>query len=341
MRQLTVTAPFRLEWIDVPEPRIEAAGQALIRPIAAATCDIDLPLIAGAFPFEEPFALGHETVAEVVEVGEAVRSVAVGDRVVVPFQISCGDCGPCGRGRTGNCASVPKRSGYGLGTIGGLQWGGTLSDLVLVPFADAMLVPLPDGVEPAAVASGSDNLPDAWRTVGPPLESEPGAHVLVCGGAAAGSIGLYAVGMAVGLGAERVDYLDQDANRLAIAERLGASCVEGPFPKRVEPHPVTVDASANPAGLSCAIRSTEPGGTCTSTGIYFSNEVPTPLLAMYDAGITFVTGRPNARANIPGVLDLVASGRFDPTGVTTRTVSWDEAPQALVESTVKLVMARA
>uniref|UniRef100_UPI0014839C56 alcohol dehydrogenase catalytic domain-containing protein n=1 Tax=Mycobacterium avium TaxID=1764 RepID=UPI0014839C56 len=93
-------------------------------------------------------------VAEVVDVGDEVSSVRVGDRVVVPFQISCGRCSACRRGHTGSCLSVPPASMYGFGISGGL-WGGALADLMAVPFADAMLVALPDGVEPAGPAGST------------------------------------------------------------------------------------------------------------------------------------------------------------------------------------------
>jgi hypothetical protein len=84
---------------------------------------------------------------------------------------------PCRRGRTGNCAAHPKLSTYGLGDMGGLEWGGLLADLVAVPHTDAMLVKLPAGIDPLAVASASDNIPDGWRTVGPQLAADPGAEV--------------------------------------------------------------------------------------------------------------------------------------------------------------------
>jgi alcohol dehydrogenase len=89
---------------------------------------------------------------------------------------------------------------YGFGATGG-DWGGMLGDLVRVPFADAMLMRVPDGVAPESIASASDNLPDAWRTVAPHLAANPGAEVLVLGGGAR-SIGL-AAGLAVALGAGR------------------------------------------------------------------------------------------------------------------------------------------
>ena len=100
------------------------------------------------------------------------RSVAPGDLVSVPFQISCGECDRCRRGQTGNCESVDFLSTYGLPL--GPDNGGFVSDLARVPYAEAMLVAVPDGIEPARIASLSDNIPDAWRTVGPQLEAEPG-----------------------------------------------------------------------------------------------------------------------------------------------------------------------
>ena len=105
-------------------------------------------------------AVGHEGIAEVVAVGDDVTTVRVGDRVVVPFQINCGQCSACRRGVTGSCASLPLMAMYGMAPLAGMDGGGFMSDLVLVPFADAMLLPVPDGVDPVAIASLSDNIPD-------------------------------------------------------------------------------------------------------------------------------------------------------------------------------------
>ncbi len=144
MRQLTLLEPKKVEWQEVPEPVIEDGRQALVRPIAVALCDADQPAILGESPAAVPVALGHEFVAEVAEVGEDVGTVSVGDRVIVPFQISCGHCVRCAGGQTGDCTTVDRLSMYGFGGLGG-PWGGALSDLVRVPFADAMLLPLPEG----------------------------------------------------------------------------------------------------------------------------------------------------------------------------------------------------
>jgi alcohol dehydrogenase len=339
---MVLEGPGRVRWEEAEPPVVSAGDQAIVRPLAVATCDLDVGVLQGRFPLAGPYPFGHEGVAEVVQAGDAVTTVAPGDLVVVPFQVSCGACGPCRRGRTGNCAAHPPLSSFGLGPIGGLQWGGLLADQALVPHADAMLVPLPAGVDPVAVASASDNIPDGYRAVAPQLADEPGADVLVVGGGGSPSIGLYAAGLAVALGAGRVVYHDHDADRLAIAAALGAEPTEAPtthpWPK-LGRFPIVVDAGGTQDALTWALDSTAPDGTCTSTSIYLDD--PTlPLFRMYSRCCTFHTGRAHARPAIPAVLDLVAAGRFDPSPVTSTLVSWDDAPDALADPPLKLVAAR-
>jgi alcohol dehydrogenase len=214
-----------------------------------------------------------------------------------------------------------------------------------------MLVPLPQGVEPAKVASVSDNMPDGWRCVAPHLTRRPGAEVLVVGGDGARSIALYACAFAVALGAGRVDFVDHDPERLELAKAVGADPIEadgpaqpGPyearFPRRLGPYPITVDTSAHPDGLALAVRSTEPGGACTVVGIFYEEYTRVPLLEMYSIGMTLHHGRVAARAAMPAILDLVAEGRFDPDLVTTARASWDDAVDALLEAPVKLIVSR-
>jgi threonine dehydrogenase-like Zn-dependent dehydrogenase len=337
MRELNFVETGKLEWRDAAAPSLEGDGQALVRPLAVATCDLDTGVIAGRFPIPGPFAFGHECVAEVVDVGDAVTSVRPGDLVSVAFQISCGECAACRAGNSGSCTETPRLAMYGL-PLGG-DWGGFLSDLVRVPYADAMLVALPEGVAPATAASVSDNIVDAWRTVGPQLAANPGAPVLVCGGA--GSIDLYAIQIARALGAERVDYAGgrNDAAR-TLAHELGAEVVGDEFPDRLGAYPIVVDASAKEDGLACALRSTAPDGVCTSIGIYTTPTTPVPLLEMYTKNITFVTGRVHAREAMPEALALIADGRLDPEPVTGRHIAWDDAADALAEYREKLVIER-
>ncbi|MEC3918008.1 zinc-dependent alcohol dehydrogenase [Nocardia sp. CDC160] len=339
MQRLVFDGPHTLRWEEAAEPTLDAPEQALVRPIAVATCDIDPAIIQGRFPLAGPYAFGHEGVAEVIAVGDQVTTVRPGDKVVVPFQISCGTCDSCRRGRTGNCTTHPFMSSFGLGPMGGLAWGGFFSDLVGIPHADAMLVPLPAGVDPATVASASDNISDAHRTVAPYLATDPGAEVLVLGGPAAASIGLYAAGLAVALGSARAVYLDTDPERLAIAAKLGAEPIEGKPTERVGRFPVTVEAAGGSKALVAAIRATANDGVCTSVSVQ-TQDVALPMLEMYSRCCTFHTGRAHVRPTIPQVLDLVATGRFDPSVVTTQTVAWADSIDALLEGPVKLVATR-
>jgi alcohol dehydrogenase len=338
VQQLTFLGRRTFEWTEVANPQLAGNGDALVRPIAVATCDLDAAVVRGQAPLPGPFAFGHEFVADVIEVAPDIRHARPGDRVIVPFQISCGRCDRCVRGLTASCATAGAGAAYGMAPIARREWGGALSDIVHVPFADAMLVPLPPSIEPASVASVSDNVPDGWRAVAPALEAAPGAPVLVIGGA--GDVALYAVAAAIALGAERVDYVDSNERRLAVSETLGANPVaRTPDGASLGRYPITVDHSSTDAGLRSAIASTEPEGTCTSTAIYF-DDVSLPLLAMYTRGITFRTGRVNARAVIPSVLDLVESGRLKPELVTADQIAWDDADAALPSLEAKTVIIR-
>ena len=339
MEQLTFVGTRRLEWHEVPDAEIDGPDAVLVRPVAVATCDLDAGIVTGQAPLPGPFAFGHEFVADVVGVGENVRATTVGQRVVVPFQINCGICDPCTRGLTASCAQVPLMASYGLAPLS-REYGGALSDLVLVPYGDAMLVPLPIGVDPATAASASDNIPDGWRAVAPFLADRPGAPVLVLGGAGGGSVGLYAAAVAVALGSERVDYVDDDPARLDVAERVGAHAVEEPVDKRRGRYPITVNHAADPVGLAAALRATEAGGNCTSTTIYFGSDITIPMLEMYTTGVTLTTSRVSARAAIPSVLELIASGRLHPELVTSQVVDWADAADALAHHTHKTVVVR-
>ena len=339
MRQLTRSESLRLEWLDVEPPRLQGAGEALVRPLAVTLCDVDRPMADGRFPVPGEIGLGHEFVAEVVEVGEGVSRFRPGDRVVVPFQISCGACDHCRRGLTAHCRAVPPRSQYGFGAFGG-GWGAAFSERVRVPFADSMLVPVPVGVAPEAVACASDNLCDGWRAVGPALRELPGAEVLILGGI--GSVPLYAVAFARAVGASRVDYLDTDRRRLEVAEKLGARVLEGPLPDAVGAYDVAVDGTfQEPNGLACALRSLRPHGLCVGVTIYLPGQEPhIPYFVMYSRGARFETGRVNARALMPEVLDLVQSGRVDPLAVTERVLPYEDALEAFAEPILKPVFVR-
>jgi alcohol dehydrogenase len=334
MRQLYFLEPGKFEWRDIPAPALQSATDAIVKPLIVARCDLDLYIANGVAPFKGPFPFGHETIAEVVEAGDAA-GVKPGDRVVVPFQISCGRCATCQRGFTGSCETVPTRAAFGLG----MDIGGALADFMRVPFADHMLMRAPEGFSPLQLASMPDNIPDGWRAVAPHLKARPGASVLVVGGRAQ-SVGLYAAGLAVSLGAGRVLYLDDDEGRRATAIKLGAAAEplalkDGRTPK--EQFDITVDACGLQDGLRFALLSTAPNGVCTAVAIYFEPLVGLPLAPLYYKGATFHTSRVSARAVLPELLDHVACGHFHPEDVVTRVLPFAQAGEAMDAPDVKLV----
>lgn len=336
MRALSAAPGGRLRWRSAPAPQLPGSQGAIVHPIAAGTCDLDCPLALGATLFPLPLHLGHECVAEVLAVGEQVTTVSVGDRVIVPFQISCGVCTPCREGHTANCASVPPASMYGFGLTGG-HWGGAFSDELAVPYADAMLVPLPEGVDPAAAASVADNVCDAYRHVAPHLpsllERDPDAEVLVLGSMTprtlfSSSVPLYAGLVAVALGARNVHFVDSRPHVRAHAERLGLQTLRPRELRRRAPAPLVVDVSAT--SLDVALACTAPDGVCSSAGgLHRSARIP--ILLMYGRNATLHLGRTHARALIPEVLELILTGRLRPETVTTCVAALDDAPAALRE----------
>jgi alcohol dehydrogenase len=340
MRQLAFLDPGRVGWQEAPEPRLVDPRGALVRPLAVARCDLDQPMAAfGLFP--GPFAVGHETVAEVIAVGDEVREHGVGERVIVPFQVSCGTCVACHDRRFGACHTYRARVGgaFGFGDSGGGH-GGAMSDLLEVPGADHMLLPAPEG-RSSALCCLPDNACDAYRTVGPQLAEHPRAEVLIVSGAAP-SIGLYAVAFARALGSARVRYVDRDEERCSAAAALGAEVerMDGSWPRRYDRAPITVEATGEVDGLHAVLRSTDDYGFCTSVAIHFAPTVALPLLEMYTRGITFHVSRADSRRLLPDVLELFADGRFDPLAVPTTIVPWDGADKAWLVPATKLVLER-
>ncbi len=337
MQSLFFVKKNTLEWRDVPDPVIENVQEAIVRPLAVARCDLDPFILRGQTLFRGPFPFGHEFVGEVVTVGSAVRSFQPGDQVVIPFQVSCGSCVNCGDGLSNSCLRAGDFAHFGLGPEA-KKFGGAFSDLVKVPFAEHMLMKIPDGINPVDIASISDNMTDAYRTVAPYHTARDQASVLVLNGGAP-SIGLYTVALARALGVRTVKYLDADHGRLALAERLGADPEEmREIPKRFGQYDITVDATSTEAGLGCALRSTRPGGHATSVGIFFSNKLPIPYMDMYNTGVHLHVGRCHSRENVPPLLDLIRAGRFDPKPITSRVIGRADAIQAMGDPDTKLIV---
>jgi alcohol dehydrogenase len=340
MRQLSCTAKGRLEWRDVAEPELPGPQGALVRPIAVARCEID-PLLISAGPVRAPeFAVGHEAIAEVVAVGPDVAGVHPGDLAAVSFQLSCGTCGRCRAGRSANCERYPILSDYGMEPLSGVEYGGMLADLVAVPHAAAMLVPIPAGLDPAELASAADNIADGYRAVAPHLRERPGAPVLIaCHGVPA--IASYAAQVALALGSAEVTFASEDKRVLDLAAELGATALLTDWGRRPGRWPIVVDCGTSRAGLRYAISCCEPDGILQSVSYYPAAGTDLPLGKLYTLGIAFHIGRVHSAAVTPAVVELAASGAISPGAVTTKTIAWDESPDHYLADAVKLVVTRA
>lgn len=365
MRELHFLRTGRLAWQPQEPPGLLDADTAIVRPFLAARCDGDtLPLhrpvsralqagiaaglvdpvvaaICGPVPFRGPFCIGHECVAEVTAVGANVRTISVGQTVIVPWAVSCGTCPTCQRGLTSKCDTTTAGrtlAAYGFGPASG-PYGGMIADAVTVPYADHMLAPLPPGMPPLRAAAASDNLADAWRTVVPPLAERPGGRVLILGGGAK-SIGLYAAGLAVAHGAQTVDYLDDDPARRRIAEDLGARtgplAGAGPAGR----YDIAIEATSRPRGLRRAVRALAPGGICTAVGYYLATGTRVPLMHMYTTDITLRLGVSHPRAVLAELLAFLDHTGFPAENVNTLVADWDDAPHAYPARTTKLVLRR-
>lgn len=330
----TGSGPYRVEWQDRPGLAVQGDGEAIVRPIASTSCDLDRRIVAGNSPFSRTpgFALGHECVAEVIAVGDAVDRIRIGDVVVVPWHISCGVCARCRGGLPAHCEAMPGGlAPYGVPISG--EHGGLFSEEVRVPYADAMLVVVPAGLDPVALASASDNLTDAFIAVEHGLHKHPRGAVLVVGGCE--SLGLFAVDHALAQGARVVDYVDGDEARRAAATGLGASARTEVGGDRYD---VLVFASRNPADFTPAIKALAPAGHLSVLSMFFG-EVALPMWEMYLRGVSVSLGLPNSGARVREVLALAARGAIRPRRLMT-IHGFDEAPAALSSREIKPVFTR-
>ena len=230
MRALTWQHTGTVSIETVPDPTIVEPTDAIIKITSTAICGSDLHLYDGYQPgMKKGDVLGHEPMGEVVEVGSAVTKLKIGDRVVVPFTISCGDCYFCRKGLFSSCersnpnaemaAKIMGHSPAGLfgysHMLGG--YAGGQAEYLRVPYADVGPIKIPDGLSDEQVLFLSDIFPTGYMAA-ENAEIEPGDTVAVWG---AGPVGQFAIQSAWMLGAGRVIAIDYVPERLAMARTHG------------------------------------------------------------------------------------------------------------------------
>ena len=215
----------------VPDPRIEHPRDAIINVSSCAICGSDLHLFHHFIPaMQSGDVMGHEFMGEVMEVGAETRELKVGDRVVIPFTITCGECEQCRRGNFSLCErsnrnkaladKVFGHTGAGLFGYSHLTGGyaGGQAEYVRVPYADSTHVKVPDTLSDEQVLFLGDIFPTGWQAA-VQCDIEPSDTVAIWG---AGSVGQFCVRSAVLLGARQVIVIDNVPERLTMAEAGGA-----------------------------------------------------------------------------------------------------------------------
>jgi glutathione-independent formaldehyde dehydrogenase len=209
---------------EVADARIEDPTDAVVRITTTNICGSDLHMYEGRTDVEEGKVLGHENMGVVEAVGDGVGRVKVGDRVSLPFNIACGTCENCFKGLTGFCLRAnPGSAGaaYGYASMG--PYNGGQAEYLRVPWADFNALVLPGGTDHELdYTMLSDIFPTGWHGV-ELSKMQPGENVVIYG---AGPVGLMAAHAAHIKGAAAVYVVDQQPDRLKLAERFGATPID-------------------------------------------------------------------------------------------------------------------
>jgi threonine dehydrogenase-like Zn-dependent dehydrogenase len=348
---------------DVPDPAIEEPTDAIVRITSTAICGSDLHLygVLGRPFLREGDILGHEPMGIVEEVGErAARHLQPGDRVVVPFNIACGECWLCRQGLQSQCETTQNRkwkkgaSLFGYTHLYGGVPGGQ-AEYLRVPMAHYGPIKVPEGPPDERYLFLSDVLPTAWQAVAY-ADGQPGGTIAVYG---LGPIGQMCCRIALHRGAERVIGVDHVPERLALAQRYGVETIDlegvdsapeairgitqgrgvdaaidavgleadaGPFQRALQKTKLMPDRLG---ALIAAARSLKRGGVLSITGVYMGAVPLVPLGELFDRQITIRMGQANVRRWSDEILPLLTDG--DPLGtgdLTTHTLPLAEAPTA-------------
>ncbi len=328
MRAVTFQAPEQVRIEEKDDPRIVAADDAVVRVEATGICGSDLHIYHGRVPVEPGFTIGHEFVGTVVEAGDAVERVAVGDRVLGTFHTACATCTSCLRGNYHRCRNG-QTFGHGA-NLGDLQ--GAQAELLLVPRANLTLRRVPEGMSADVALFAGDVMGTGYHAVAH-AGMKAGDTVAVLG---LGPVGLCAVQAAVAGGAVKVFAIDTVAERLAMAGQFGATplhLTEDDPKKAVRAATeglgvdVVVDAVGDPGPLALAVSLARDAGTVSGIGAY-AGKGEVPLWLAWLKGLQLRLGLANVIAHVDRVLALMEAGKLDPNPLVTHHMALDQAAEA-------------
>jgi alcohol dehydrogenase len=327
MKALVYHGPGRKAWESTADPVIEAPTDAIVRITATTICGTDLHILKGDVPETTPgTTLGHEAVGIITEIGAAVTSVGVGDRVLVSCISSCGRCRFCKESRYGLCTGG---GGWILGhTIDGVQ-----AELARIPFADTSVFAVPEQLSDEQVLFLADILPTSYEVGVLNGRVTPGDTVAIVG---AGPIGLAAIMTARLYTPGRIVSIDLEDARLEQALAFGADATinngrEDALARILEltdglGADVAIEAVGIPQTFELCADIVRPGGTVANVGVH-GGPATLHLERLWIKDVTITTGLVDT-STTPRLLQLIVDGRLDATAFATHHFELDEIEQA-------------
>ena len=327
MKALVYHGPGLRTWEEMPDPRIKDPTDAIVRIDSATICGTDLHILKGDVPEVEPGTiLGHEAVGTVVEIGDAVTTLAPGDRVLLSCITSCGRCAFCKEGRYGLCTG-------GGGCIFGHLIDGLQAEFARVPFADTSVYKVPDELEDEQVLFLADILPTAYEVGVLNGGLGPGDTIAIVG---AGPIGLATVLTAKLYTPGRIVAIDLADSRLEKARELGAdvtinSSTEDALARVMEltgglGADVAVEAVGVPETFELCADLVRPGGRVANVGVH-GRPATLHLEKLWIRDVTITTGLVDTFTT-PRLLKLIVEGRLDATPFATHRFPLEETMAA-------------
>jgi len=327
MKALVFHGPGKRAWEDVPEPELREPTDAVVRVDATTICGTDLHILGGDVPeVAAGRILGHEAVGTIVEVGPGVRTRKKGDRVLVSCVSACAVCSYCRRQLYGQCTN-------GGGWILGHLIDGTQAEYVRTPFADTSLHPLPEGVSDETALTLADILPTSYEVGVRAGRIKPGDTVAIVG---AGPVGLAAVIGAKLYSPRTIIVTDLADSRLEAARRFGADITVNAKDDPEEAvrrastdgrgADVVIEAVGFPATFESAMRMVRPGGRVANVGVH-GEPATLHLEQLWSLNLTITTSLVDTWST-PMLLDMLATGRLDPSPLITHRFTLDQMEQA-------------
>jgi alcohol dehydrogenase len=327
MRALVYHGPGDKAWEEVPKPQVVDDTDAVVRVDTVTICGTDLHILKGDVPAVTPGRiLGHEAVGTVETVGNGVKTVKPGDRVLVSCITACGRCRFCREGRYGQCLG-------GGGWILGHKIDGTQAEYVRVPFADTSTYPVPDGTADEEILMLADILPTGYEVGVLNGNVRPGDVVAVVG---SGPIGLSAIMGARLFSPSHVIAVDLADSRLDAAKQFGADVTVNNA--RQDPlgfvHSLTdglgadvaIEAVGVPATFELAVQLARPGGRIANIGVH-GEPATLHLEEQWIRDITISTGLVDTYST-PTLLRLVTSHQIEAGRFVTHHFAMDDFAQA-------------